>query len=42
MVQCLSHKNPAFDSMLEINTASQSTGQKAIKAELTSVNRGAT
>ena len=41
-VSRLSHKSLAFDSMLEINVASQSTGQKAIEAELMWVNCGAT
>ena len=36
------NESSAFDSMLEINAASQLTGQKAIEAEVTSVDCGAT
>ena len=38
---CLSHRSPAFDSMLEIDVVSQSTGQK-VKAELAWVSCDAT
>ena len=42
-MQCLSRKESGVRFHAgDKYTASQSTGQKAIKAELTSVNRGAT